>query len=110
MMAMVDVKEPDLIVAVGKPSIPGPTAVPIIKLTAPQKFFLLPSGVSNTITSFSLVNLPSSALSLRVVVMESEMVSSGVHLEMRMLGFLENEVTFLGGVMWEMGSLEVLWG
>jgi hypothetical protein len=42
--------------------------------------------------------------------MESEMVSSGVHLEMRMLGFLENEVTFLGGVMWEMGSLEVLWG
>uniref|UniRef100_A0A2P2N384 Uncharacterized protein n=1 Tax=Rhizophora mucronata TaxID=61149 RepID=A0A2P2N384_RHIMU len=44
-MAMVEGNEPDFIVAAGKPSIPGPTAVPMIKLTAPQKLFLVPSRV-----------------------------------------------------------------
>lgn len=33
-MAMVDGNGPDFVVAEGRPSIPGPTAVPTIKLTA----------------------------------------------------------------------------
>lgn len=36
-MARVDGSGPALIVAEGNPSIPGPTAVPMIRVTAPQK-------------------------------------------------------------------------
>jgi len=42
---------PDLMVKAGKPSIPGPTAVPMIKPTAPQKLFPLeaPSEISSLV-------------------------------------------------------------
>jgi hypothetical protein len=56
-MVRVDGTSPDLMVQAGNPSIPGPTAVPTIKLTAAQKFF---SGLATPVLLGSSLMRPGS--------------------------------------------------
>ena len=75
---MVEGTGPDRMVAEGRPSIPGPTAVPMIRLTAPQKLLFLlffPSPASAFPTSSGTGHGLMESCSSEMGIGESEMES-----------------------------------